>query len=82
VKISNAWICRIENQMINPIFGDIQIRKGKIIDIEKKSFNEYLSNNDSVKSTKNTANAAGRVVTLPMINFHLSQSLHFYHYYG
>ncbi len=70
MKITNAWICRTENDRIQPIFGDIQTRKGKIIDIEQKNFSDFLVNNDTINSTKNTVDAAGRVVTLPMINFH------------
>ena len=68
ITISNAWICQISGQKIIPVFGNILISEGRISDIIKKDFRDFLS-----KHTQNyddSINAAGRVVTVPMINFH------------
>ena len=68
LQITNAWICQIKDQNIVPIFGDILISEGRISDIIKKDFKEFLSK--SKESSTDSINAGGRVVTVPMINFH------------
>jgi len=68
LKIANAWICQISGQEIIPVFGDIIISDGLISEIIKKSFTEFI-----LKSRQNLGteiNAGGRVVTIPMINYH------------
>lgn len=70
MRIFNAWICRLENEKIKPIFGDIQIRNGKIIDVIKKNYNDFVSNIPDQKSNHNSIDAGGRVLTVPLINFH------------
>jgi cytosine/adenosine deaminase-related metal-dependent hydrolase len=60
----------LENEKIKPIFGDLQIRNGKIIDVIKKNYNDFHADNQEKKSDQNSLNAAGKVVTLPLINFH------------
>lgn len=67
-KICNAWICKIENNRIIPVFGDLLFNNGKISAIKKKSFKEYLQK-DSLKE-KNSFDAEGKVLTIPNINFH------------
>ncbi len=67
-KIINAWICQVSEKEIVPVFGDIFISEGRISDIKKKDFNELFLNSSS--GSKETIDAAGRVVTVPMINFH------------
>jgi len=69
MKITNAWICRITNDTIEPVFGDINISDGRISDIEERPFDSTKAFGDSVED-KNTINAGGRVVTIPNINFH------------
>lgn len=69
MKIINAWICRITNDTIEPVFGDINISDGRISDIEERPFDSIKIFGDSAED-KNTINAGGRVVTVPNINFH------------
>ncbi|MBC8182837.1 amidohydrolase family protein [candidate division KSB1 bacterium] len=65
--IFNAWICQITNKGINPIFGDIKISDGKILEIREKKYSDYLSNPEI---SKKGFDAEGRVITVPQINFH------------
>ncbi len=68
MKITNAWICRINNQKVEPVFGDLIIKEGIITDVIPTKFQSYLKAR-KVKR-KNTFDAGGRVVTVPNINFH------------
>lgn len=65
IKIVNAWIAQIKDDSINPIFGDVEIEAGKIKSISTKD-------DRSVSTTKdvNIIDAGGRVVTIPLVNFH------------
>lgn len=67
MKITNAWICQIKDYSVLPVFGDIEIEDGKIINIFKRNFN--LSNFESSNCNKNI-DAKGRVLTLPNVNYH------------
>lgn len=67
-KIINAWICQIENRSVNPVFGDIIVSEEKIVDIQLKSFDEF--NFSEIPSEADIINANGRVLTLPLVNFH------------
>ena len=67
LQITNAWICQIKEQKIVPVFGDILISEGRISEIRKKDFKEFLS---KLNESSTDINAGGRVVTVPMINFH------------
>ena len=69
MKITNAWICRIIDEKIEPVFGDLNIDGGRIISIEEKSF-EPKNLNYSSAISEDTINAGGRVLTIPNINFH------------
>ena len=69
MKITNAWICRIIDEKIEPVFGDLNIDGGRIISIEEKSFDPKNLNYSSAMSD-DTLNAGGRVLTIPNINFH------------
>ena len=66
--ITNAWICQVSGQKIIPVFGDILISKGQISDIRIKDFKEFIS--QPVQNSEESINASGRVITVPMINFH------------
>ncbi len=68
LNITNAWICQISGQKIIPVFGDIIISEGRISEIRKKDFKDFLSKPQ--KNSSESINAGGRVVTVPMINFH------------
>jgi cytosine/adenosine deaminase-related metal-dependent hydrolase len=70
LKITNAWICQIEDNKIKPVFGDIYIRNGSIIDIQKKNYNSYVVETENNSIAKSGFNVQGRVVTVPQINFH------------
>ncbi len=65
MKITNAWISQIVDESINPIFGDILIENGKIASII-----EHSSTTPTSTSDKSVINAGGRVVTIPLVNFH------------
>ncbi len=64
-KITNAWISQIVDESINPIFGDIKIEDGKI-----KSIIEHDTSNPTLSTDENTIDVGGRVVTIPLVNFH------------
>ncbi len=68
LKITNAWICQIKEQNIVPVFGDILISERRISEIKKKNFKEFTFGNK--KNAAGEIDAGGRVVTVPMINFH------------
>jgi cytosine/adenosine deaminase-related metal-dependent hydrolase len=69
MKITNAWICRINDDQIEPVFGDVNISNDKISGIDKKPFDYNEVFNETV-SEKDVVNAKGCVVTIPNINFH------------
>jgi cytosine/adenosine deaminase-related metal-dependent hydrolase len=69
MKITNAWICRINDDKIEPLFGDISINNGKISSIDDKPFQPEKVFNEGSEA-KDLINAGGRVVTIPNINFH------------
>ncbi len=68
ISIENCWICPIEGSKVLPVFGDVIIVNGAISKIRGKSFATYQENPDKVN--KESYNAAGRVVTIPNVNFH------------
>jgi len=68
ITITNAWIVQISGQKIVPVFGDILISEGCISDIKEKDYKNLYT--QPAKYFSNTINAGGRVVTVPMINFH------------
>lgn len=68
LKITNAWICQIKRRKIVPVFGDILVSEGRITEIKKKNFKEFILGSKPKKD--GDIDAGGRVVTVPMINFH------------
>jgi cytosine/adenosine deaminase-related metal-dependent hydrolase len=68
LRITNAWICQIKGQKIVPVFGDILISEGRISEIRKKNFKQFVSK--TRKNFEGDIDAGGRVVAVPMINFH------------
>jgi len=69
MKIKNAWICRIKDNAVEPLFGDIDIVDGKISGIDKKPFDPHKFFNKTDQE-EDVINAKGCVVTIPNINFH------------
>ena len=67
MKIINAWVCQIRDDLILPIFGDIEIHNHKIVSIHEKDFD--LSNL-SKPSNDEIIDAQGRVLTIPNVNYH------------
>lgn len=65
IKIVNAWISQIVDETINPIYGDIEIEDGNIKAIIKHDYSKPTSVNDD-----KVIDAGGRVVTVPLVNFH------------
>ena len=65
-KIYNAWICQIGENNIIPVFGDLTVEDGKIAQITERKFPEI----QNVSSSDKTIDAGGRVLTVPLVNFH------------
>jgi len=69
MQIINAWICSVQDNSVEPIFGDLTITDRKISKIEEKEFSvEKVLR--SYENGKNVLNAKGKVVTIPFVNFH------------
>jgi cytosine/adenosine deaminase-related metal-dependent hydrolase len=68
ITIENAWICTVIENDILPVFGDIIVSAGVVAKIRPKSFQTFQKN--PLRVRKDSFNAAGRVVTLPLVNFH------------
>ncbi|MCK5087441.1 MAG: amidohydrolase family protein, partial [Melioribacteraceae bacterium] len=68
MKITNVWICQVGIETIIPIFGDIEIDDGRIIDIKEKSFS--IVNFEINSDDADIINGGGRVVTVSLVNFH------------
>jgi len=69
MNIKNAWICRINNDQVEPVFGDINVSNGNISNIIEKPFDPASILSSSTEE-KDVINAKGCVVTVPNINFH------------
>lgn len=67
-KILNAWICQIKGNKIIPVFGDFEVEEGIIKKISGKSFDNYILKR--TRTNEPDYNAGGRLVTVPLINFH------------
>lgn len=67
MKVINAWICQINNNSVHPIYGDLEIEDGKIINISERHFD--LSNLNTSTNSE-TIDANGKVLTIPNVNFH------------
>lgn len=66
--IANAWICQVRPNSIEPLFGDLVIQNGKIAEIRAADLKDFAS--DARKIREPDFNAGGRVITMPLINFH------------
>lgn len=63
-KIKNVWVCQINDNNIDPFFGDIELADGSISSLIER---DYVFEN---VETAEDIDGAGRVVTIPNINFH------------
>jgi len=61
--IQNAWICKIESESVNPLFGNMLIENGIITQINSTDISIRQKDFDII-------DAQGRVVTIPNVNFH------------
>ena len=68
ITIYNGWICQIKEDQVIPVFGDIIIRDKKIFEIRQSDYDSYLSK--STPKINNGFDSAGRVITVPLVNFH------------
>ncbi len=68
ITIENAWICSVIEEDVIPFFGDLIISGSKILKIRPKNFQNFQKN--PAKVGKDSFNAFGRVLTLPLVNFH------------
>lgn len=68
--ITNAWLCQIGEKQIHPVFAHLKITDGKIGEIQPADFRKFLQNPVSDPGSETELNAAGRVITVPLINFH------------
>ncbi|MEJ2634786.1 MAG: amidohydrolase family protein [Calditrichia bacterium] len=68
MRIANAWICRITENSIAPVFGDLLIQNRRIVEIREKPFPDSIPSKSA--EDEMTLDAGGRVLTLPLVNFH------------
>jgi cytosine/adenosine deaminase-related metal-dependent hydrolase len=61
--IQNTWICQIESESVNPLFGNMLIENGIITQINSTDISIRQKDFDII-------DAQGRVVTVPNVNFH------------
>ena len=69
MKITNAWICRINKNQVEPVFGDLTFSDGRISAIDEKLFDSKKVFSEKT-NVSDLINAGGRVITIPNINFH------------
>jgi cytosine/adenosine deaminase-related metal-dependent hydrolase len=70
VQIKNLFLIQINDNQVNPIFCDLKIENGKIIEIQPKNFTDFVEGKLEKSDNENFYDAAGRVATIPFINFH------------
>lgn len=63
--IKNAWICPIGEDRVEPLFGHLEIRNGRIKRILAEGGSEVETAVDLLQF-----DAGGRVITAPLVNFH------------
>lgn len=68
MKIINAWICRVGRNRVVPTFGDLEVKNGIIHRIIPKRFSTQNIARKKIK--KGVYDAAGSVITVPLVNFH------------
>src|SRR4030042_1702433 len=68
IVITNAWLCQIGDNDLEPVFCDVIIEGSRIKNITLKNFDNFISAKHKRQSSEYDAN--GRVITVPLINFH------------
>jgi len=68
IRITNAWICQIKDRSVEPVFGDMILRDGKIVEIQPQNCAGYVR--QPIKKENSDFDAGGRVITAPLVNFH------------
>jgi len=63
----NAWICRISDDSVQPLFGDVAVSDGRIEAVLERSPNRFESADPANKSE---FDLQGRLLTVPNVNFH------------
>jgi len=69
MKITNAWLCKINNNKVNPVFCDFFVEDEKIIKISEKDFYQY-ENSPNEENNPDVFDVKGAVVSIPNVNFH------------
>ncbi|UCF96119.1 MAG: amidohydrolase family protein [Spirochaetaceae bacterium] len=80
-ELRNIWLCPLHEEAVRPEFCDLFIADGKIAEIRPSDYRRYLQNHDPGSDSSRFAadpgrryaeyvDAAGRVATPPMVNFH------------
>ena len=69
-ELRNVWLCRLTDGALRPEFCDLTIMEGKIGEIRPADHRRYLKEGDSRKRPDGAIDAAGRVATAPLVNFH------------
>lgn len=73
IAIQNGWLCGQTSSEIAPVFADLEIRDGTIYSIRQKDYDQFLAETnqkDKLTTRKDIFDACGRMVTLPLVNFH------------
>ena len=69
MKITNAWLCQINGDKVNPVFCDFFVEDEKIIKVSEKDFDQY-ENCQHEENNPDVFDVKGAVVTIPNVNFH------------
>ena len=68
--IKNLFLAQISNNQINPVFCDLKVENGKIVEVVPKNFNDFVEGKIENTENENSYDAKGRVATIPFVNFH------------
>lgn len=81
-ELRNVWLCRVVGEAVRPEFCDLTVVEGKIGEIRPADYRRFLrgENPGHTRSTSEAGaseeradgvvDAAGRVATVPLVNFH------------
>ena len=79
-ELRNVWLCRLVGEAVRPEFCDLTVAEGKISEIRPADYRRFLRGENPGCSTASAGaseeradgvvDAAGRVATVPLVNFH------------
>jgi cytosine/adenosine deaminase-related metal-dependent hydrolase len=79
-ELRNVWLCRLSDELIRPEFCHLTVEEGRIARILPADYRKYLRNHDrerpcpseetAEQDNRGVLDAAGRVASAPMVNFH------------